>query len=83
MMVKIFLPISEKIYLKIESPAQDKATVIITALSARTLYKENISFSAGNNSFEMNKAANFSNGTYFIYIFSAQQTKTIKVIKNK
>ena len=83
MMVKIFLPISEKIYLKIESPVEDKATVIITDLSGRRLYKEKIFISEGNNSFEMNKAANFSNGTYFIYIFSAQQTKTIKVIKNK
>jgi 1,4-alpha-glucan branching enzyme len=76
-------PVSEKIYLKIESPAQDKATVIITDLSGRRLYKENISISDGNNSFEINKSANFSNGTYFISIFSTQQTKTIKVIKNK
>jgi 1,4-alpha-glucan branching enzyme len=76
-------PISEKIYLKIESPVEDKATVIITDLSGRRLYKEKIFISEGNNSFEMNKAVNFSNGTYFISIFSPQQTKTIKVIKNK
>jgi 1,4-alpha-glucan branching enzyme len=76
-------PVSEKIYLKIESPAQAKATVIITDLNGRKLYKENISISKGNNSFEINKAANFSNGTYIISIFSTKQTETIKVIKNK
>lgn len=76
-------PLFEKIYLKIESPVQDKATVLITDLSGRKLYKQNISISAGNNSYEINKAANFSSGTYFIFIFSTQQTKTIKVIKDK
>jgi hypothetical protein len=76
-------PVTQKINLKIESPVQDKALVVITDLSGRQLYKENISISAGNNSFEINKAAYFSSGTYFISIFSSQQTKTIKVIKNK
>ena len=76
-------PISQKIYLKIESPVQDKATVIITDISGRQLHKENISIRAGNSAYEINNAANFSTGTYFISIFSTTQKQTIKVFKNK
>ena len=75
-------PVSDKIYLKIQSPVQDKATVIVTDVTGRKLHKENISISAGNNAYEITNTANFSKGTYFISIFSAQQIKTIKVIKN-
>ncbi len=76
-------PFTDKINLKIESAIQDKATVIITDLSGRQLYQQNISIAAGNNSFEINKAAQFSNGTYFISIFSTQKKQTIKLISNK
>jgi parallel beta-helix repeat protein len=74
-------PFSEKLYLKIESPIQDKAVIIITDLSGRQLYKENISIGIGNNFYEINKAAGFSNGIYFISVFSTAQKKTVKVIK--
>jgi hypothetical protein len=69
--------------LKIQSPVQDKATMIITDIAGRQLRKENISVSAGNNSYDINKTANFSDGTYFISIFSATAKQTIKIIKNK
>jgi len=75
-------PVSNKINLKIQSPVQIKATVIISDIAGRQLHKENISVSAGDNSFDINKTANFSNGTYFISIFSATQKQTIKIIKN-
>lgn len=65
----------------IESPIEDKATVIILDLSGRQLYKENISINAGNNSYEINGAAGFSNGAYFISVFSTSQRKTIEVVK--
>ena len=74
-------PVSEKIYLKIESPQQDKATVIIRDLRGRELYKQNISINAGKNSYEISGAAGFLNGTYLISIFSGQKTETLKVIK--
>jgi 1,4-alpha-glucan branching enzyme len=76
-------PVSDKITLKIQSPVQDKATVSIADISGRQLHKENIYLSAGNNSYEINNTANFSNGTYFISIFSSAQKQTIKVVKNK
>jgi 1,4-alpha-glucan branching enzyme len=76
-------PFTDKINLKIESGINDKATVIITDLSGRKLYQQNISIGAGNNSFEISKAAQFSNGTYFISIFSTQKKQTIKLISNK
>jgi len=76
-------PVSDKIYLKIQSPVQGNATIIITDISGRQLHKENISVSAGDNSYDINKSANFSNGTYFISIFSNTQKQTIKVVKNK
>jgi len=76
-------PFTDKINLKIESAIKDKATVIITDLSGRQLYQQNISIAAGNNSFELNKARQFSNGTYFISIFSTQKKQTIKLISNK
>ena len=74
-------PISEKIYLKIESTIQDNATVMILDLGGRILYKENISINAGNNSYEINEGAGFSNGAYFLSIFSTSQRKVIEVIK--
>jgi len=75
-------PFSEKIYLKIESPIRDKAVVVITDLSGRQLYKQSISIGIGNNSYEIDKAAGFSNGIYFISVFSTAQKKTVKVIKS-
>jgi 1,4-alpha-glucan branching enzyme len=74
-------PVSEKIYLKIESPQQDKATIIIRDLRGRELYKQNIGINAGKNSYEISEAAGFLNGTYLISIFSGQKAETLKVIK--
>lgn len=75
-------PVSDKIYLKLQSSVQDKATVIITDIIGRQLHKENISVSTGNNSYNINKSANFSSGTYFISIFTATQKQTIKIMVN-
>lgn len=76
-------PVSNNIYLKIQSPVQDYATVLITDIAGRKLHKEYISVSAGDNSYDINKTANFSRGTYFISIFSTTGKQTIKIIKNK
>jgi 1,4-alpha-glucan branching enzyme len=76
-------PVEKNINLKIESPGEEKATIIISDLSGRHLYEHPISIHAGNNSFEINKSATLSNGTYFLSIFSTEKTQTIKVIRNK
>ena len=74
-------PFTENIKLNIESPVQDKATIILTDVSGRQLIKQNISISAGNNAFELNEASQLSKGTYVLTIVSSQQTQNIKVIK--
>lgn len=76
-------PVSNKIYLKIQSTVEANATVIIRDIAGRKLYKENILISAGDNAYAINKTADFSNGTYFISIFSASGKQTIKIIKNR
>lgn len=76
-------PVENGINLKIESPAQDKAMVILTDISGRQLMKKNISIGAGNNSFPIIESSNLANGTYFISIFSTQNKETIKVVKNR
>lgn len=76
-------PFTGKINLKIESAISDKATVIISDPGGRQLYQEQISIAAGNNSFEITSAAQFSNGTYFMSIFSTQKKQTIKLMSNK
>jgi 1,4-alpha-glucan branching enzyme len=76
-------PVVKNINLKIESPVEDKAIVIISDLSGRHLYQQPISIHVGKNSFEINKSGTLSNGTYFLSIFSTGKTQTIKVIRNK
>lgn len=76
-------PVSGILRLNIESPVQDKATLIITDLSGRQLYKQNISISAGDNSYEINKMAAFAKGTYLLSVFASQQTQSIKVVKSE
>ncbi len=75
-------PVVKNLNVNIESPLQDKATLIITDLSGRQLIKKNIQITAGNNSFEIFEAAGFAKGTYLLSIFATQQTQSIKVIKN-
>ncbi|MDE3185491.1 MAG: T9SS type A sorting domain-containing protein [Bacteroidota bacterium] len=76
-------PMQNVLNLKIESPADDKATIIITDISGRQLVKKQISIAAGVNLFPVVESENFANGTYFISIFSLQKTQNIKLVKNK
>ena len=73
-------PVASTLRLNIESPLQDKAILIITDLSGRQLYKQNISISAGDNYYEINKMAAFAKGTYLLSVFASQQTQSIKVV---
>jgi 1,4-alpha-glucan branching enzyme len=76
-------PMQNVLNLKIESPADDNATIIITDIRGRQLMKKQISIAAGVNLFPLVESENFANGTYFISIFSLKKTQTIKVVKNK
>ena len=76
-------PVQNVLNLKIESPKDDNATIIITDINGRQMLKKQISITAGVNSFPVTESAGFANGTYFISIFSLQKTQTIKVVKNK
>jgi len=76
-------PVENELKLKIESPLDDNATIIITDISGRRLFRKKISISAGINLFPVSESANFADGTYFISVFSSHKTETIKVIKNR
>ena len=75
-------PVVKSINLRINSPLEEKATVIISDLSGRKLSQHTISIHVGKNSFELSSNMNLSKGTYFISIFSKIKTQTIKVILN-
>jgi hypothetical protein len=76
-------PMQNVLNLKIESPEDDNATIIITDISGKQMVKKQIAIAAGVNLFPVIESENFANGTYFISIFSLQKTQTIKVVKNK
>ncbi|MEO9022294.1 MAG: alpha-amylase family glycosyl hydrolase [Ginsengibacter sp.] len=76
-------PVVKNVQLKIESPVQDKAVVVITDLSGRRLYQQAISIAAGDNSYEINKVASFAKGTYLLSVLASQQTQSIKVVKSE
>jgi hypothetical protein len=74
-------PFEKNFKINIQSPLKDKATLIITDISGRQLLKQNIQMAPGNNSFEINGSAKFTNGSYLLSIFATQQTQSIKIIK--
>jgi 1,4-alpha-glucan branching enzyme len=74
-------PFTGKLVVNIESAMQDKATLIITDLSGRQLFKQSRVLSPGNNEVQIHKAGKFSKGTYLLTIIESQQIQSIKVVK--
>jgi 1,4-alpha-glucan branching enzyme len=75
-------PVVKNLKVNIESPVQDKATLILYDLSGRQLLKQNIQIAAGNNVLDINEFAKFAKGTYLLSVLANQQNQTIKIIKN-
>ena len=75
-------PVVKNLKVNIESPVQDKGTLIIYDLSGRQLLKQNIQIAAGNNVLDINEFAKFAKGTYLLSVLANQQNQTIKIIKN-
>jgi hypothetical protein len=67
----------------IASPQNDKATILITDLQGRKMYKKQYTLIGGDNHLPITQSAAFANGTYVISVFSSHKTETIKAIKNK
>jgi hypothetical protein len=74
-------PFVEQLNMNIESFKNNKATLVLTDLSGRQLFKKNISLLPGINAFKITEAAKFSKGTYLLNIISSQQTQSIKIVK--
>ena len=74
-------PFTEKIQVNIESAVKDEATMIMTDMSGKLLFKQNITLSSGNNAFEIKDASKFAKGVYMLNITASQQKQTIKIIK--
>ena len=74
-------PFTGKLLVNIASAFRDKATLIITDLSGRQLFKQNKVLSAGNNEIQIDEAGKFSRGTYLLTIIESQRVQSIKVIK--
>jgi hypothetical protein len=76
-------PFRDKLNVNIESPAKDRATLMLTDLSGRQLIKKSILLSQGNNAFEMKETIKLSNGTYLLTVITSGQTQSSKVIKRE
>lgn len=74
-------PFKGALLVTIQSSTQGKATLILTDLSGRQLFKQNKVLAAGINKIEIPEAGNFSKGMYLLTIIESQQTRSIKVIK--
>lgn len=74
-------PFKEKLLVTIQSPTQDKATLILTDLSGRQLFKQNKIVSPGKNEVLINEAGKFSKGIYLLTVIESQQTQSIKIVK--
>jgi len=76
-------PVGKILKLNITSPLQQNGTLIITDITGRQLYKQSISIETGENTYEINQAPLFSNGTYFLSLQSREQIQSLKFIKNQ
>ena len=74
-------PFTVRLLVNIESAARDKATLIITDLSGRQLFKQTKVLFPGRNEVQIIEAAKFSKGTYLLTIIVSQQTQSIMVVK--
>jgi hypothetical protein len=61
---------------------QEIASLIVSDITGRQLYKQEISIEVGNNSYKINNAAMFPNGTYFLSLQTNGQMHSLKFIKN-
>ena len=75
-------PFSNVLKISIQSPASDKATLILTDISGRQLIKKDIVLEGGSNSLILEGADKVNNGTYLLTVNSTLQHQTIKVIKS-
>jgi 1,4-alpha-glucan branching enzyme len=75
-------PFAGKLKVKIESLLQDNATIMVTDVSGRQLFKKQIILAAGINTIDINEAGKFSKGTYLLTIIESQQKQSIKIIKS-
>jgi hypothetical protein len=75
-------PTSKILRLNIKSPVQEIASLIVSDITGRQLYKQEISIEVGNNSYKINNAAMFPNGTYFLSLQTNGQMHSLKFIKN-
>ena len=74
-------PFADKLIVTVESALTEKATLTLTDISGRQLYKQNKTLFAGTNLFEINEAGSFTAGTYILTIADSQHSQNIKVIK--
>jgi 1,4-alpha-glucan branching enzyme len=75
-------PFADKLIVTVESALTAKATLTLTDISGRQLYKQNKTLFAGTNLLEINEARGFAAGTYILTVADAQHSQNIKVIKN-
>ncbi len=76
-------PFTKKLKINIESHMQDKATLTLTDISGRHLFKKTLLLTAGNNELEIDEAANLTQGIYLLTIIATQQIQSIRIIKRK
>ncbi len=74
-------PFKQKLVVSIQSLVPDKATLIISDIDGRQLYKQIKNVIAGTNVIEINDAGKFSKGTYLLTIIESQQIQSIKIVK--
>ena len=74
-------PFKDKLLVTIQSPTQDKATLILTDLSGRQLFRQSKILSPGRNEMLIREAGTFSKGIYLLTIIESQQVESIKVVK--
>ena len=76
-------PYTETVRINIESPVKDFASMTLTDISGKLLYKQDIRVAQGNNAFEITEAGKFANGVYILNINAAGFKQTIKIIKGR
>ncbi len=74
-------PFTDILQLNIESPLKDEATIILTDMSGKQLFKTTRSVVSGNNAFQFKEAGKLSKGIYLLNVHTSQQKQTLKIIK--
>jgi uncharacterized repeat protein (TIGR03803 family) len=71
-------PFINNLVITINSQVQDKAMLILTDVSGRQLYRENVQLYAGTNVQDINETSRLPKGTYVLTVITSQQTQSIK-----